>query len=46
MGAPAAFPPVPDMTKRIPKQLPPPAQPPVIDGPIGPSGMPSIGNGN
>jgi hypothetical protein len=30
---------------RIPSALPPPAQPPVINGPLNPNGLPSMGNG-
>ena len=37
--------PVPDMQSRIPAPLPAPAQPPVINGPVGPSGVPPMGNG-
>jgi hypothetical protein len=33
------------MQSRIPTPLPPPAQPPVINGPVGPSGLPPMGNG-
>ena len=36
---------VPNMANRIPKALPPPAQPPVINGPLSPSGLPPMGNG-
>ena len=36
---------VPNMARRIPAPLPPPAQPPVINGPVGPSGIPPMGNG-
>jgi len=35
----------PNMQSRIPAPLPPPAQPPVINGPLNPNGMPSMGNG-
>jgi hypothetical protein len=35
----------PNMARRIPKALPPPAQPPVINGPLSPSGLPPMGNG-
>jgi hypothetical protein len=39
-------PPVPtDHLNRIPAPLPPPAQPPVINGPLTPNGLPSMGNG-
>jgi hypothetical protein len=36
---------VPNMTNRIPQALPPPAQPPAINGPLSPSGLPPMGNG-
>ena len=36
---------VPNMQTRIPAPLPAPAQPPVVNGPVGPSGMPPMGNG-
>jgi hypothetical protein len=36
---------VPNMTNRIPQALPSPAQPPVINGPLSPSGLPPMGNG-
>ena len=36
---------VPNMQSRIPAPLPAPAQPPVINGPVGPSGIPPMGNG-
>jgi hypothetical protein len=36
---------VPDLQSRIPAPLPPPAAPPVINGPVGPSGLPPMGNG-
>jgi hypothetical protein len=35
----------PNLQSRIPAPLPPPAQPPVINGPLNPNGMPSMGNG-
>ena len=35
----------PNMQSRIPAPLPAPAQPPVINGPLNPNGMPSMGNG-
>jgi hypothetical protein len=35
----------PTMQSRIPAPLPPPARPPVINGPLNPNGMPSMGNG-
>jgi hypothetical protein len=35
----------PDMQSRIPAPLAAPAQPPVINGPVGPSGLPAMGNG-
>jgi hypothetical protein len=39
-------PPVPtNHLDRIPAPLPPPAQPPVINGPLTPNGLPSMGNG-
>jgi hypothetical protein len=39
-------PPVPtDHRSRIPAPLPTPAQPPVINGPLSPNGLPSMGNG-
>jgi hypothetical protein len=38
-------PPVPNMQSRIPAPLPQPAQPPVVNGPVGPSGLPPMGNG-
>jgi len=34
---------VPSMQNRIPAPLPPPAQPPVINGPLSPSGLPPMG---
>jgi hypothetical protein len=37
--------PVPNLQSRIPTPLPAPAQPPVINGPVGPSGLPPMGNG-
>jgi hypothetical protein len=36
---------VPDMQSRIPAPLSAPAQPPVVNGPVGSSGLPSMGNG-
>jgi hypothetical protein len=30
---------------RVPAPLPAPAGPPVVNGPVGPSGMPPLGNG-
>jgi hypothetical protein len=30
---------------RIPAPLPPPAQPPAINGPLNPNGLPPMGNG-
>ena len=33
----------PDLQSRIPAPLPPPAQPPVIHGPLSPSGLPPMG---
>lgn len=36
---------VPNMQSRIPAPLPPPAQPPVVNGPVGPNGLPPMGNG-
>jgi hypothetical protein len=36
---------VPNMSNRIPRALPAPAQPPVINGPLSPSGLPAMGNG-
>jgi hypothetical protein len=30
---------------RIPAPLPPPEQPPIINGPLNPNGLPSMGNG-
>jgi hypothetical protein len=45
-GARVAPPPTtPDMQSRIPAQLPEPARPPAINGPLTPNGMPSMGNG-
>ena len=35
----------PTMQSRIPAPLPAPTQPPVINGPLNPNGMPSMGNG-
>jgi hypothetical protein len=35
----------PNLQSRIPAPLPAPAQPPVINGPLNPNGMPSMGNG-
>ena len=35
----------PSMQSRIPAPLPAPTQPPVINGPLNPNGMPSMGNG-
>lgn len=35
----------PNLESRIPAPLPQPAQPPVINGPLNPNGMPSMGNG-
>jgi hypothetical protein len=35
----------PNQQSRIPAPLPAPAQPPVINGPLGPSGLPAMGNG-
>ncbi|MPZ40074.1 MAG: hypothetical protein GEU95_18860 [Rhizobiales bacterium] len=35
---------VPNMQSRIPAPLPPPAQAPVIKGPVGSSGLPPMGN--
>ena len=37
--------PVPDMQSRIPAPLPAPSQAPVINGPVGPSGLSPMGNG-
>lgn len=37
--------PVPNLQSRIPAPLPAPAQAPVINGPLNPNGMPSMGNG-
>ena len=34
---------VPNMQSRIPAPLPAPAQPPVINGPLSPSGLPPMG---
>jgi hypothetical protein len=34
---------VPSMQNRIPAPLPPPPQPPVINGPLAPSGLPPMG---
>jgi hypothetical protein len=39
------LPQIPNMQNRIPAPLSTPAQPPVINGPVGPSGMPAMGNG-
>jgi len=33
----------PDLQNRIPAPLPPPAQPPVIHGPLSPNGLPPMG---
>lgn len=30
---------------RVPAPLPQPTQPPVVNGPVGPSGLPTMGNG-
>jgi hypothetical protein len=35
----------PNMQSRIPAPLPAPPQPPVINGPMSPSGLPAMGNG-
>jgi len=35
----------PAFRSRIPAPLPPPAQPPVINGPLTPNGLPPMGNG-
>lgn len=32
------------MASRIPRALPPPAQPPIISGPLNLSGLPPMGN--
>ena len=36
---------IPVFHSRIPAPLPPPPQPPVINGPLTPNGLPSMGNG-
>ena len=36
---------MPNLQRRIPAPLPEPAQPPVVNGPVGPSGIPPMGNG-
>lgn len=36
---------IPNMQSRIPSPLPAPAGPPVINGPLAPSGLPAMGNG-
>jgi hypothetical protein len=36
---------VPNMQGRIPSATPAPARPPVVNGPVGPSGLPPMGNG-
>jgi hypothetical protein len=36
---------MPDMQSRIPAPLPTPARPPAINGPVGPNGLPPMGNG-
>lgn len=47
MSVPDVDPPphMPNLQRRIPAPLPTPAQPPVVNGPVGPSGVPSMGNG-
>jgi hypothetical protein len=34
---------MPDLQSRIPAPLPPPPQPPIINGPLSPSGLPPMG---
>ena len=40
-----SIPRTPAFQNRIPAPLPPPPQPPVINGPLTPNGLPSMGNG-
>jgi len=43
IGRGARFRQIPALQNRIPAPLPPPPQPPVINGPLSPSGLPSMG---